>query len=132
MQKGFTLIELMIVVAIIGILATFAIPAYSDYVAKSKVVAALAEVSTGKTSYEVMVNEGNATAITPALIGLKDSTNCTITTTQADTGVGTIKCAVLNNIAAKGDITWSRDAAGAWLCAYSGKAKYGAKGCPGV
>ncbi|WP_191624432.1 pilin, partial [Pseudomonas fluorescens] len=63
--------------------------------------------------------------------GLKDSTNCTITTTQAATGDGTIKCVVLNNIAAKGNITWSRDAAGAWTCAYSGDAKYASKGCPG-
>lgn len=131
-QQGFTLIELLIVVAIIGILATFAIPAYSDYVAKSKVGAAIAEISPGKTGYEVMVNEGNASKITPALIGLQPSTtNCTITTTTADTGVGTIACAIKDNIAATGNVTWSRTKEGVWTCAYSGLAKYGTKGCPG-
>lgn len=130
-QQGFTLIELLIVVAIIGILATFAIPAYSDYVAKAKVGAAIAEISPGKTGYEVMVNEGNASTITPAAIGLQVSTpNCTITTTTAATGVGTIACAIKDNIAAAGNVTWSRDAAGAWTCKYSGVDKYASKGCP--
>ncbi|WP_273777595.1 pilin [Acinetobacter sp. GSS19] len=49
-QKGFTLIELMIVVAIIGILAAIAIPAYSDYTARAKVTEAVGALAAAKTS----------------------------------------------------------------------------------
>jgi type IV pilus assembly protein PilA len=54
MQKGFTLIELMIVVAIIGILAAIAIPAYQDYTVRSKVTEGLNIASSAKVS----VSEG--------------------------------------------------------------------------
>ncbi|MDV2307767.1 pilin [Vibrio cholerae] len=60
LQQGFTLIELMIVVAIIGVLSAIAVPAYKNYVAKSEAATALGSLRALVTPAELMIQEAGA------------------------------------------------------------------------
>ena len=142
-QKGFTLIELMIVVAIIGILAAIAIPQYQNYIAKSQVSRVMSELGSLKTGVETCVLNGQTAANTcdlgwtaSNLLGGTQGVNSqaglivTIGETAAasSTIVGTFGASAATTLDNQ-TLTWTRNAAGSWACTTSVDAKYRPTGC---
>ena len=101
LQQGFTLIELMIVVAIIGILAAVALPAYQDYTTRAKLSEVVVMASPAKLAVaETASSVGGLASVTASNSGYtfasatKYVSNVTITGTGANAGVVTVTSTV--------------------------------------
>ena len=150
-QKGFTLIELMIVVAIIGILAAIAIPQYQNYIAKSQVSRVMGELSSIKTTVETCILEGKTKvtnksadedketcflgATASNLLGADDDElvpGLTVTMPADAKSKGTIVGKFGNSAATaiKGkELTWYRSVEGSWTCGTTVESKFRPAGC---
>ncbi|WP_109124898.1 pilin [Dyella sp. C11] len=119
---GFTLIELMIVVAIIAILSAIAIPQYQTYVARAQTAAALSDISPGRTAYETLVNQGvvdGAVYANANNLGLQSSTpHCQLITSTVEVGgTGSITCKLDGSTAIRDQIIeLDRNSSGGWAC----------------
>ena len=119
-SKGFTLIELTIVVAIIGILAAFAVPQYGDYVAQAHVASAHSEMANLRRNIGIELHMGN-TSFSATDVGFQPSyyMNQAPTTNFLFDGSGTLS-GILDgavSTAVRGAVvTLTREADGDWHC----------------
>lgn len=138
-QKGFTLIELMIVVAIIGILAAVAIPAYGDYTAKAQAAEAFTLLDGLKTPYSEAMAAGEWPAsVTGTVTVGKYVSGIAATSATMGSGVGGILKATFATTGVNAKLNGEVVAlvletdTGRWKCASSLSAEIKPKSCPGT
>lgn len=129
--KGFTLIELIIVVAIIAILAAIALPAYQNYTIRSQVNTGLSDITSGKSAFESLVVARNLTTFDVGDLGLQSSTTRCKTVSMNPGADGFIRCSLNGHpLIAGQEITLQRDSGSQqWKCVADVDQPYMPDGC---
>jgi len=134
-QKGFTLIELMIVVAVIGVLSAIAIPQYQNYVKKSEAAAGLATLRALQTNIETYIADTGTFPETANLTDLGATTSMnklgTIALSKVSGGSATFTFDGSSTALSSSDsLTYSKDeTTGLWACTLSKGIDVKIKGC---
>lgn len=114
---GFTLIEVMIVVAIIATLAAISLQAYQNHATKSQLSAALADINSGRSIFEAKLIADSITSFDPSDIGPASSTPRCSTINLVPGVSGRIECIVRGNpIVHNTSVRNTRTTSGTWTC----------------
>lgn len=120
-MKGFSLLELMAAIAVIGVLAAISVPIYQSYIVRSQILSALVEVSMGKAGFESVISSGGVPSLEPdahGYLGLeKNTAYCHLKLLPA-LAPDSIQCETRGGLSVFNDraIILQRSTVGEWRC----------------